>query len=133
MIINALFPIIEFVINYTRCWATRKFDRSWGNDSYSTKQTSMQLYIDIYSGPEYMIHFKYSGILNVCWITMMYGMGMPVLFPIAAISYWILLTVERLACAYFYQLPPTFDDKLTKNAVVILRLGALLYLFFGYW
>ena len=80
-----------------------------------------------------MIHFKYSGILNVCWIVMMYGMGMPALFPIAAITYWILLTVERLACAYFYQLPPTFDDKLTKNAVVILRLGALLYLFFGYW
>ena len=93
----------------------------------------MQLYIDIYSGPEYMIHFKYSGILNVCWITMMYGMGMPVMFVIAALSYFILLTVERLAVAYFYQLPPTFDDKLTKNAVTIMRLGALLYMFFGYW
>lgn len=102
MIINALFPIIEFCIFYTQCWATRKYDRSWGHDTYSTKQTSMQLYINIYSGPEYMIHFKYSGILNICWITMMYGIGMPVMFPIAAFSYFILLTVERLAVAYFY-------------------------------
>ena len=102
MIINAMFPIIEFTINYTKCWATRKFDRSWGHDTYSTKQTSMQLYIDIYSGPEYMIHFKYSGILNVCWITMMYGMGMPVLFIIASFTFWVLLSVERLCVAYFY-------------------------------
>ena len=133
MIINALFPFIEFTVAYTKGWLARKMDRSWTNDTYQTKLSSMQLYIDLYSGPEYMIHFKYSGILNVCYITMMYGIGQPVLFAIAAMTYFILMSVERCAVAYFYQLPPTFDDKLTKNAMMILRLGAPLYLFFGYW
>jgi hypothetical protein len=35
--------------------------------------------------------------------------------------------------AYFYQLPPTFDEKMTKNALSILRWASLFYMFFGYW
>jgi hypothetical protein len=124
---------IEFGIAYTKLTVFRFMDRSYGKDTYKTKKTSMQVYIDLYSGPEYMIHFKYSGILNVSFVTMMYGMGMPILFVIAAFTYFNLMTIERLAVAYFYQLPPTFDDKLTKNALGILKWGAVLHLFFGYW
>jgi hypothetical protein len=64
---------------------------------------------------------------------MMYGTGLPILFPIAAFTYFNLYTIERLLVAYFVQLPPTFDDKMTKNAVSILRWAAILELFFGYW
>ena len=133
MLINAIFPYIEFCINYTKLTIFRKLDRKGGKDEYTTKKKSMQLYIDLYSGPEYMIHFKYSGILNVCFVTLMYGLGMPILFPIAAFTYFNLMVLERCLVAYFYQLPPTFDDKLTKNALGILRWGAVLHLFFGYW
>jgi hypothetical protein len=93
----------------------------------------MQTYIDIYSGPEYLIHFKYSGILNVTFVTMMYGIGQPILFPIAFVSYFILYSIERVLIAYFYQQPPTFDEKMTKNALSTLRFATIFYLFFGYW
>ena len=93
----------------------------------------MQLYTDLYSGPEYFIHFKYSGILNVAFVTMMYGVGLPILYPIAAFTYFNLYTLERLLVAYFVQMPPTFDDKMTKNAVTLLRWAAVLHLYFGYW
>jgi len=63
----------------------------------------------------------------------MYGMGLPILFPIAALTYFVLYSLERLLVAYFVQLPPTFDDKMTKNAVSILRWVSVLHLFFGYW
>ena len=133
MIINAIFPFVEFGIAYSKLFAFRKMDRSWGKDEYKTKKTSLQLYVDLYSGPEYMIHFKYSGIMNVTFVTMMYGMGMPVLFLIAGFNYFVLMSLERILVAYFYQLPPTLDDKLTKNAIGILKFGPLLYLFVGYW
>lgn len=133
MLINMVFPFIEFTMAYTQTALFRKMDRKWGKDDYITKQSSMQLYIDLYSGPEYMIHFKYSIILNVMYVTMMYGLGIPILFPIAAATYFVLYTVERLMVAYYYQLPPAFDDKLTKNAVAILKVSPILYLSFGYW
>jgi len=63
----------------------RKMDN--GNP-YKTKKTSMAALRILYSGGDYIIHFKYSGMLNIAYITMMYGMGMPSLFPIAALNYW---------------------------------------------
>jgi len=133
MLINAFFPFIEFTIAYSQRWVFRKMDRSWGNDEYKTKKSSMQVYVDLYSGPEYFIHFKYSGMMNVTFVTFMYGLGMPILFPIAALTYFVMYSLERILVAYFYQLPPTFDDKMTKNAVSILRWASVLHLFFGYW
>lgn len=102
MLINAFFPIIEFGIAYSKAWAFRKMDRSWTNDDHNTKKTSIQVYVDLYSGPEYFIHFKYSGILNVCFVTMMYGLGIPILFGIAAMAYFVLFSLERILVAYFY-------------------------------
>ncbi|CDW71360.1 UNKNOWN [Stylonychia lemnae] len=133
MIINSVFPIIEFGIDYLFLQFQRIFDRSCGKDTYKTKMTNMQQYIDIYSGPEYLIHFKYSGILNVTFVTMMYGLGMPILFPIAAWTYFVLYSLERVLAAYFYQLPPTFDDQMSKNALMKMRWAAIFYLFFGFW
>ena len=134
MIINAIFPFVEFGVAYSKLTAFRILDRGFfSRDSYKTTKTNMQTYIDIYSGPEYLIHFKYSGIMNVTFVTMMYGIGQPILFPIAIFSYLILFTVERVLIAYFYQMPPSFDDKMTKNALNILRWAAVFYLFFGYW
>jgi len=133
MLINSVFPVIEFGINFTKLWVFRKMDRKWGKDTYITKKTNMQQYVDIYSGPEYLIHFKYSGILNVTFVTMMYGLGIPILFPIAAWTYFVLYSLERILTAYFYQLPPTFDDQMTKNALGKMRWATVFYLFFGYW
>lgn len=110
MIIMCVFPLCEIGMGYGPLWIARKLDSNWTNDSYKTKTTNMQRYIDIYSGPAYMIHFKYSGIMNITFITMMYGMGQPILFLIAAISFFILYTQERILVAYFYQMPPSFDD-----------------------
>ena len=62
----------------------------------------MQLYVDLYSGPEYFIHFKYSGILNVIFVTFMYGLGIPILFLLAALYFFNLYALERLTVAYFY-------------------------------
>lgn len=35
--------------------------------------------------------------------------------------------------AYFYQMPPSFDDQLTKNVLANVRWAAVFYLFFGFW
>jgi len=102
MLVNAFMPVIEFCINYTKAWVFRRLDRRGGVDEYTTHKKSLQLYIELYSGPEYMIHFKYSIVLNVAFVTMMYGVGIPFLFFIAGLSFFVLYSVERLCVAYFY-------------------------------
>lgn len=89
--------------------------------------------MDLYTGPDYIVHYKYSGILNVTYVTMLYGLGLPMLFPIAFLSYFIFWATERYQIAYTYQLPPAMDDKMTVNAMKLLSYTPILFLFNGYW
>ena len=57
-------------------------------------------YKEIYSGKIYEIHFKWSDTLNVLYVTLMYGLGMPILFPIAAFSMINNWVAERITLAY---------------------------------
>lgn len=93
----------------------------------------MAVYKMLHSGIEYDIHFKYSAVLNVACVTMMYGVGMPILFPIAAFNFMNQYICERIVVAYQVRKPPVLDDKLAKNAIQILYWSPILLLFNGYW
>lgn len=93
----------------------------------------MANYKILYSGADYVIHFKYSGILNICYITMMYGVGMPILFPLAALNFMNQYICERTIVAWGMKQPPALDDKLTKNTLEMLKFAPLVMLFNGYW
>lgn len=80
-----------------------------------------------------MIHYKYSAILNITFITFMFGAGMPILFPIALASFVTLYIMERLLVAYSYKQPPMFDETLSSLTIKILLFAPLLYCTVGYW
>ena len=86
-----------------------------------------------YTGPDYIIHYKYSTILNICYVTMLYGLGLPILFPIAIVSLFIFWATERFQMAYYYQLPPCMDDRMTQNALQMLGYTPILFLLNGFW
>lgn len=89
--------------------------------------------MEIYSGPVFFIHYKYSSILNITFVTMMYGVGLPVLFPIAAISMAGLYAVEKYMVYYVYRQPPMYDQQLNNNVLTLMTYPPLLLLAFGYW
>lgn len=79
------------------------------------------------------MHYKYSAMLNITFITMMFGAGMPYLFPIAAFSFLCLYIVENYMLYYVYKEPPAYDDKLNNEVLRKLSLGPLFLVAFGYW
>ena len=51
--------------------------------------------------------------LNVVFVTMVYGLGIPILFPIACLSMVILFLQEKLMLYYGYRVPPMYDERLS--------------------
>ena len=133
MIINAVFPLIEFAMWYGLRILLIFYDKSFSWKKYQTRMISIQQYINLYSGPEYLIHYKYSSILNIVFVTFMYGLALPLLFPIALVSLIILYIVEKLCIVYYYKEPPSYDEKLNVIAVKILFWAPLLMYSVGYW
>jgi hypothetical protein len=63
----------------------------------------------------------------------MYGTGMPILFPIALISFAIFFVLERTLICYYYKQPPAFDEKMTMSSLGILMWAPVFYMAFSYW
>lgn len=64
---------------------------------------------------------------------MLYGIGLPMLFPVSVASLFIFWVTERYQLAYTYQLPPAMDDKMTENAISLMSLSPILFLVNGFW
>lgn len=79
------------------------------------------------------MHFKYSNILTIVYMTMLYGFGMPILFPIALLSFMVLYGVEKTMLFYGYVMPPMYDERLSNDVLDKLQFAPLLYVCFGYW
>jgi len=131
MLINSILPYVNLVV----AWMIPKIKiKVLDNpDPYKTKKTSIAAFLALWAGGDYVIHFKYSNVLNVVYITMMYGVGLPLLFPLAALNFFNTWVTERIAVAYLMKQPPALDDKLTNNCVRMLRFAPLLFLCNGFW
>lgn len=71
--------------------------------------------------------------LNVIFVTFMYGLAIPLLFPLACLFFAISTIVERLTLAYSFRNPPMFDDKLYRAALRYMKVAPLFMMIFGYW
>ena len=89
--------------------------------------------MNLYAGPDYLMHFKYAAILNTVWVTFMFGLALPRLFPIAAFTFFNNYVVERLLLTYYYKKPPMYDEKLNNTALAWAKYAPILMMAFGYW
>ena len=128
---NIFVPIVEPLVYYLYVLFKRFRDR--GCSSSKTQLKNIRQYIDLYAGPEFSIHYKYSGILNVTFVTLMYGVGIPILYPIAFCYFFVLYIVEKGMLYYYYREPPQYDEILNEEALRILKKAPLFMLAFGYW
>ena len=133
MFMTALWPLIEFGMFYSLMTFSRCLDRGFGNDTFFTGMPTIQAYIDLYAGPEYLIHYRYSTILLNIGVAFLYGTAMPYLYVCATLAFVILYINERLLVCYYYREPPTFDEKMTLMTLDITKYVPLVMLPFTFW
>lgn len=147
MIINSIMPYITLTTTILIPKMKRFMDKcgvkkpkkkkskkpGMGGIDYRTKKTSMAAYKALYSGGDYIIDFKYSNVLNIIYITMMYGIGMPILFPVAVFNFLNQYICERIMVAYYMKQPPALDDLMIRNCIRMIRWAPLFFLGNGYW
>ena len=64
--------------------------------------------------PEYSLHTKYAQLLNVVFVAMMFGTGMPILFPLAFGYICVVYEMEKFMLINYYKNLPVFDEALNE-------------------
>ena len=55
----------------------------------------MQGYVNLYGGSVFTIEAKWAETLKVVFVTLTFGAGIPILYPIAAVSFIVFYSVEK--------------------------------------
>jgi len=110
-----------------------RVDTKCSGNRFKTRAHTIQLYKSVYTGKEWQIHFKYSDALNITFLACLYGIGMPIMFPMAALIISNQRLAERVQVAYNMKQPPAMDDALSKSVLSILKFAPLCLLFNSYW
>ena len=129
-------PQIDFAIVWTLKWFKRKVDRGFFNcfSKYTvTKQSSLLNYVELYSGPEYEIFFKYTYMLKLVFFCFQFGLLMPILFPLTLLGFANLYIFEKVMLVYFYKRPPNYDTKINAYAIKMIGLAPIVGMLFTFW
>lgn len=133
MFITAIFPPLEFVIFYLLKNVSRWSDRGFGKNSLVTSMPTVQAYIDLYSGCDYSIDYRYATILLNISVAFLFGTAMPYLYLTAFLAFAILYTNERMVICYFARKPPSFDENMTLETLNIIKYVPFVMLPFVFW
>jgi len=109
-------PFIEQGIRVVYFWFKRLLDWKFKLKShYYTKQKTAQAYAELYSGPEIEYFEKYPWLLNLAFLSMLYGFIMPYFFLAVILCVITSYFVDWYAIAYFYRKSPLFDISIQKD------------------
>lgn len=133
MWINSIYVYIDWATYVSMNWFFRWRDSGSCCKRQNTKCVTATQYVALYAGPEFLMHFKYATILNTVFVTFMYGLALPILFGIAAFTFFNLYVCDKVLITYYFQKPPMYDNRLNDSSLRLLRWAPVFLLFFGYW
>ena len=135
MTFNIAMPIIDFMVGWFKRYLLRAWDQKKiiPGEYIQPQSTSIQTFVELYSGDEFKIHIKYAYILTVCFTAFFYAPGIPYLFLIAAASLCCLYFVEKMAMAYGYKKPPMYDNEHNILVLRMLAFAPVLYAMNALW
>ena len=82
---------------------------------------------------DFDIHYQYSQMLVLTFVTFLFAPGLPILFPIALFGMIVLYVTNRVCLAYWHRRPPVYDYKMNKMTLKMLGFAPLLYAGMGAW
>lgn len=137
MIINLATPLYSPVGNCVFRGLGRVKDRAkvcccCGERQYSKKVTQTD-YDELWDGGEFELPARYGAIQMVFWVTMIYGSGLPILYPLGFGFFFIAFWVDKWAITKLYNAPAQSDGKLAKSVTDSMVYGVLLHVIVACW
>ncbi len=98
-----------------------------------SKPSSQRELNDWHTGPEFRAHYRYAQNLMTVFVTMLYGPGLPLLYPLAALSFAVYLWVDKYLLLRYFKTPPRMDGKLARKASAFMLWAVVPNLVFAVW
>ena len=96
-----------------------------------TKKITQDEYEELYMGAELKIDERYSEIIAMLFIVMMYSSAIPVLYIAGSLICMVMYWTDKALFLNYYKLPPRYGRDLAKRAIKVMEYSILLHLLVG--
>ena len=138
MFINMLTPLYSPVGN----WVTRGLKRTadsakclmcCGQDRQFSKKLTQAEYESLWSGGDFELPARYGALEMVYWVTLIYGTGLPILYPLALCYFTLAYWIDKWALTKLYDRPIQTDEKVAVSVTENMIYAVLVHLMFATW
>ena len=119
MVIPPLVPFLTWGLSRVRRLATRP----------STQQQLNDLMV----GPEFRFDFRLASAFTTATIALIYGAGLPILFPIAALTFFITFWTDRAGLVFLYRSPGRISPMIVNQFVSTAPYLVFIHVAVGIW
>ena len=119
MVIPPLVPFLTWALSRVRRLTSRP----------STQQQLNELMV----GPEFRFDFRLASAFTTATIALVYGVGLPILFPIAALTFFITFWTDRAGLVFLYRSPGRISPMIVNQFVSTAPYLVFLHVAVGIW
>jgi hypothetical protein len=118
-------------VSWVKALLVRCKDRGCTMNARKTKTLLQQDYEAKYTGPVILLEDRYSTIIAMTMVIMMYGLTMPCLYIAGALIFTSYYWSDKIMFTNFWATPPRYTTELARRSLVLLEFATFLHLIFG--
>ena len=92
-----MFCLTWFLTHLKRC-----LDRGCSSDMKKTKKKLNKDWINLYTGPEFFIAYRYSQLLTIIFMCLLVSSGMPIMYLVTIIFMIVTYWIDKLLSIFFF-------------------------------
>lgn len=97
------------------------------------RSDSQSVWNQRFGGDDFDLSERYAVMMNTLFVTLLYSGGMPLLLPIAALTFLLTYLFDKISFLRLYRIPPRFDNSLAMYTTTLLPYAIFLHLAFALW
>mgnify|MGYP000179687617 CR=1 FL=1 len=128
--INGFMPVTSMYL-IVLGWLKRCCDRGCSFDKKKTKKLLQSEYEALYIGTNIEYENRFSVLIAMIWVVMMFSCAMPILYLAGFILCFVTYWTDKGLFVWYYRIPPRHGSDLANKARSIIEWSLLLHLFMG--
>ncbi len=114
-------------------WISICRDRNCSFDKHITQKITQFEFNRQFEGQDMDVAERYAQMLTVAFVSLAYSSLLPILIPMAALFFGLMMVAEKLFFIHCYRTPPAFAPALPKAMASLLMYAVPPHLAFGLW
>jgi RNA recognition motif-containing protein len=103
------------------------------DDSLYEKALTQEELNELMVGPNFEFAFNYAQIMSTFFVCLTFSTGIPILYPIAAVNFFIFYFTEKYMFIHLYKIPPHFTTMVGRRATKLIPYAILMHLAMAIW